>query len=453
MPGAIARTLMGRMVLVIALVSIAFQAFAIAVVTAFALVPLGRQGADDFAALMVDAARAWRVADDAERQRLQQRQLPAHRLTVKELDGEAADFVHILPYWYLLESALAARTGNAVALRRTVADDGQAWYWADIAAAEGAAPAVRVGFPADRITVQPSLVLLLLLIVGTLVTLITAAAMARWLIGPLARLADAMQLIGQGRRPAPLPESGPAELAVVAREFNRMGAEVEALLANRTTLLAGISHDLRSPLARIRLAVGMLSEKPAPDLLPRILHDVDGMNDLITRCLDVSRDFSEREAVDVDLCNLLREVITEHDHAGVEIRARRGPECRLRVRPLALKRILANLLENATRYGGGLPVDIEYAIANAWVEIRVLDRGSGIPEAEREAVFRPFHRLDASRSSRTGGSGLGLAIARQIAASNGWDVELRPRAGGGTAAVVRAPLGDLGDGSGMPRNG
>ncbi len=442
------RTLFGRIVLVIAMVSIAFQAFAIMVVTQFALVPLGRQATDDFGALMVDAARAWHVADGGERQRLQQRLLREHRLRVQEPAGETADFVHLLPYWHLLEAALAARTGQRIALRHSEAADGQAWYWADLPAGQ---EWVRVGFAADRVAVQPSLALLLVLSVGAVVTLLTAAVMARWLIKPLARLATATQPIGQGRRPAPLPETGPAELAVLAREFNRMGAQVEELLANRTTLLAGISHDLRSPLARIRLALGMMSEKPDPDLLQRMLRDVDAMNELIARCLDVGRDFSERESVDLDLCELLREVAAEHDHAGVEIRGRRGPECRMRVRPLALKRILCNLVDNATRYGAGRPVDIEYSVAGEQVEICVLDRGPGIPETEREAVFRPFHRLEASRSSRTGGSGLGLAIVRQIAGSNGWTVELRPRPGGGTAACVRVPLEEGPQAAAAPR--
>ncbi len=443
------RTLFGRIVLVIAVISIAFQAFAIMVVTQFALVPLGRQATDDFGALMVDAARAWQAADGSQRQRLQERLQRVHRLRVQEPAGETADFLHVLPYWHLLEAALSARSGQRVALRHTEAADGQAWYWADLPAGQ---ETVRVGFAADRVAVQPSLALLLVLSVGAVVTLLTAAVMARWLIEPLARLATATQPIGLGRRPAPLPESGPAELAVLARAFNRMGAQVEELLANRTTLLAGISHDLRSPLTRIRLALGMMSEKPDPDLLQRMLHDVDAMNELIARCLDVGRDFSERESVDLDLCELLRDVAAEHDHAGVEIRGRRGPECRMRVRPLALKRILSNLVDNATRYGAGRPVDIEYTIADAQVEICVLDRGPGIPDSEREAVFRPFHRLEASRSSRTGGSGLGLAIVRQIASSNGWTVELRPRPGGGTAACVRLPLEEGPRAPGAPRS-
>jgi two-component system, OmpR family, osmolarity sensor histidine kinase EnvZ len=288
---------------------------------------------------------------------------------------------------------------------------------------------VRVGFPAGRVDVRPWFATVLILTVGILVTLVTSAWLARWLIAPLARLASATQRIGEGRRPEPLVESGPIELATLAREFNRMGEQVEELLANRTTLLAGISHDLRSPLARIRLALGMLSEKPDRDLLERIVRDVDSMNELIARCLEVSRDFAEQESVELDLCDVLADVAASSAQAGAEIRGRKGPDCHLRVRPLALKRIVSNLIENATRYGSGQPIDIEYRILDGHAEICVLDRGPGIPEDEREAVFRPFHRLEPSRSSRTGGSGLGLAIVRQLADANGWKVELSAASG------------------------
>ena len=240
-----------------------------------------------------------------------------------------------------------------------------------------------------------------------------------------------------------MPETGPAELATLAREFNRMGEQVEELLANRTTLLAGISHDLRTPLSRIQLALGMLSEKPDKGLLERVLRDVEGMNDLIGRCLEVSRDFAEKESVELDLCDLLAGVAMEFAHTGAEIRGHKGPDCRLRVRPLALKRILSNLVDNAQRYGAGQAIDIEYRIAEHQVEICVLDRGPGIAEDEREKVFQPFYRLEPSRSSRTGGSGLGLAIVRQLATANGWTVELAARPGGGTVACVRVPLEEI----------
>jgi two-component system osmolarity sensor histidine kinase EnvZ len=432
------RTLFRRTALVIVLVSFVFQLFTIAVITYFALMPLGRHATSDLAALMIDTAHAWQNAPAAERPGLQDRIGRLHRLQIQDPPGETVSFSRMLPYFRLLETSLSTRSGEHIELRASRGADGAQWYWADLPAS---GKKVRVGFPASRVDVQPWLAMLVIFSVGALVTLVTSAWLARWLIAPLARLAAATQRIGQGRRPEPLAETGPAELATLAREFNRMGEQVEELLANRTTLLAGISHDLRTPLARIRLALGMLSENPAPDLFERVLRDVDGMNELIARCLEVSRDFAEQDSVELDLCDLLAGVAAEHEHTGVELRGRKGPDCHLRVRPLALRRIVSNLVDNAVRYAAGQPIDIEYRLADGLVEICILDRGPGIPEQEREAVFRPFYRLEPSRSSSTGGSGLGLAIVRQIASANGWTVELRPREGGGTAACVQIPLG------------
>lgn len=434
------RSLFGRTAWVIAAVSIAFQLFTLAVIFYFALVPLGRHATDDLAALMLSGAQAWRQADPAERPALAQRLAQQHKLHVRE-DGEATTAFHrYLPYFHFLETALATRAGEPVALGAgpVGASDG---YWARLPVrdAAGRATWLQVGFPESRVAVQPSAALLIILLVGALVIFFTSAWLARWLIGPLAQLATATQRIGKGQRPPPLAESGPTELATLAREFNRMGEEVETLLSNRTTLLAGISHDLRSPLARIRLALGMLGEKPAPDLLARITHDVENMNLLIARCLEVGRDFAEQDSVSFNLCELLAQ-IAEEQAPGIDVRGRKGPDCQLQARPLALRRILSNLVDNAARYGDQQPIDIEYDIAAGFVEIRVLDRGAGIPENQRETVFQPFHRLDPSRSSRTGGSGLGLAIVRQIAQANDWSVWLSEREGGGTVAHVRLPL-------------
>ncbi|MBE0593466.1 MAG: HAMP domain-containing protein [Gemmatimonadales bacterium] len=430
-------TLFGRTALVIALVSFAFQFFTIAVITWFALMPLGRHATSDLAALMIDSAESWAAEPPAERPWLQERLFRTHRLQVQDPPGQVSGFTRQLPYFQLLETALSARSGRRVELGASHADDGERWYWADLPV-DGAT--VRVGFPDSRVDVKPWLAMVLILSVGTIVALITSAWLAHWLIAPLSRLATAARGIGQGRRPEPLPETGPAELAALAREFNRTGEQVQELLANRTTLLAGISHDLRTPLTRISLALGMLSEKPERELFDRAMRDVEGMNELIARCLEVGRDFAEQDAVDFDLCDLLAEVAGEYTASGADIRGRKGPECRVRARPLALRRILSNLVDNALRYGGGQPVDIEYRLVDGRVDICVLDRGPGVPEEEREAVFRPFHRLEPSRSSRTGGSGLGLAIVSQLASANGWTVDLAPRENGGTTACVRVPL-------------
>lgn len=431
------RTLFGRTALVIALVSIAFQAFTIAVITYYALIPLGRHATNDFATLMIDTAQAWQMEPIAERPWLQDRINRVYRLQVQDPPGEVSDFTRLLPYFQLLEAALSARVGQRIELRASLGEDGEQWYWADLPAA---GKTVRVGFPASRVHVQPWVGILLILSVGAVVTMITSAKLARWLISPLAELASATQRIGQGRRPEPLAETGPAELATLAHEFNRMGEQVEELLANRTTLLAGISHDLRTPLARVQLALGMLSEKPERDLVERALRDVEGMNDLIGRCLEVSRDFAEQDTVEFDLCDLLAEVAGEFTRAGAKVRGTRGAGCRVRTGPLALKRVLSNLVDNAVRYGAGQAVEIEYRIAGETIQICVLDRGPGIPEEKREAVFRPFYRLEPSRSGGTGGSGLGLAIVQQLCAANGWSAHLAARDGGGTVACVTVPV-------------
>lgn len=431
--GLLPRTLFGRTAWVIALVSFAFQVFTLAVITWFALVPLGRHATNDLAALMMDTANAWSASSPTGRATMQERIGRVHRLRVQDPPGEVAGFTRWLPYFRFLESALSSRSGERIELRASLAEGGERWYWADLPASGSR---VRVGFPAERVDVQPWLAILLIFSVGAVVALITSTWLAGWLIGPLARLSAATRRIGRGDRGEPLPEAGPIELAALAREFNRMGEQVEELLTNRTTLLAGISHDLRTPLARIQLALGMLSECFDRDLLDRVLRDVEGMNELIGRCLEVSRDFVEKESATVDLCDLLADVIAEYAHTGTEIRGHRGDQCQIHVRPLALRRILSNLVDNAVRYGAGLPIDIEYRIAGDAVEVCVLDRGPGIPDAQREAVFRPFHRLEPSRSSRTGGSGLGLAIVRQIAEANGWTVQLHARPGGGLCACV-----------------
>lgn len=435
------RSLFGRTAWVIAAVSITFQLFTLTVIFYFALVPLGHHATDDLAALMLTSAQAWQQADPAERRTLAQRFAEQHELYIRDANVATTTFRRYLPYFHFLETALSARVGEPVVLGAgTVgAHDG---YWARLPVRDAAGHTtwLQIGFPDSRVAVQPSAALLIILLVGALVIFFTSGWLARWLIGPLAQLATATQRIGKGQRPPLLAESGPTELSTLAREFNRMGEEVETLLNNRTTLLAGISHDLRSPLARIQLALGMLDDKPAPDLLARIARDVEHMNLLIARCLEVGRDFAERDSLSFNLCELLAEIA--HEQApGVEIHGRKGPDCQLQAKPLALRRILSNLIDNAARYGDQQTIDIEYDIADGYVEIRILDRGTGIPESQREAVFQPFHRLDPSRSSRTGGSGLGLAIVRQITQANDWSVWLTARPGGGTVAHVRLPLG------------
>lgn len=225
------------------------------------------------------------------------------------------------------------------------------------------------------------------------------------------------------------------ELASLARQFNSMARQVQELLDNRTILLAGISHDLRTPITRLHLGLAMLPRDADSSLLERMEKDLEQMNELIEQALELGRNLGHGEISEVDVSALICELAESQPR----IRAQPTPPYRQRLNATALRRILANLLENALRYSGAHPVDIQLDTASQPAKVLVVDRGPGIPDEDKEAVFRPFYRLEQSRNRETGGSGLGLAVARQLAEANGFSIRLADRAGGGTAAAVSLP--------------
>ena len=276
--------------------------------------------------------------------------------------------------------------------------------------------------------------------VGIIASFIAAVILAHRLTKPLASLARASQHIGSGATIKPLPEKRPLELAELVRSFNIMAFQIQDLVANRTTLLAGISHDLRTPLTRLELVLEMLEKDSGPELLKQAKNDIGQMNRLIGLFLEVSRGLQEEERQRINIGPLLNEIAEEFKQGGAEIIWQQGPDCYRLIHPLALRRILGNLLENAVRYGEGKAITLNYRVEGKddaeIVVIEVLDQGPGIPDDQLEAVFRPFHRLEQSRSTHTGGSGLGLSIAKQLASANGCNVELLPRDSGGTCARI-----------------
>lgn len=425
------RTLFCRTTLVIATVSIAFQIFAISAIAYFALIPLGQRAADDFAAHLIDIASKQIQTPSEKQAELSDRVWEQYKVRITAPDTPPEQFTKLLPYYYFLESAIQQRTGQTVDLRHNHDAAGIQWLWASIATKHGP---VLLGFESSRIGVYPPLAIALILIVGSAATLLTSAWLARRLTAPLRRLSAAACEVGSGSYPAALPVCGPEEIDHCVHSFNHMVDQVQELLAGRTTLLAGISHDLRTPLARMKLGLGMLSENYDAGLALQLMQDIDAMNELISRCLELGRGFEEPQQ-DVDIEELLLGIVAEARRNGHMLNYHTTAPWAARLRPLAFRRVVANLLDNALRYGEGQEVSIE--VDHEQGEVRILDRGRGIPASEREAVFRPFHRLEPSRSTSTGGSGLGLAIVWQLSQSNGWQVLLEARPGGGTVAILR----------------
>jgi two-component system osmolarity sensor histidine kinase EnvZ len=264
--------------------------------------------------------------------------------------------------------------------------------------------------------------------------LLVIALAGAWLIAsrlarPLAALTRAAARLGRGEAHEPLAEEGARELRALASAFNRMASDLASMERERAMVLAGISHDLRTPLSRIRLALEM---GPAEgDALQAMVADIDEIDGVIGQFLDYARGENEAKAR-ADLTALLEDVAGHYARLGKKMVLRDEPVEPFFFARMAVRRAIANLVDNALRYAGE-PVEIRSFHSNKKIFIEVADRGPGIPEAETERLKRPFTRLDASRAG-PGGSGLGLAIVERVARAHGGALELLPRDGGGLIA-------------------
>ncbi|HRC71289.1 MAG TPA: ATP-binding protein [Candidatus Competibacter sp.] len=277
--------------------------------------------------------------------------------------------------------------------------------------------------------------LLLILSVLLVSVAILAGLAVRALTRPLAVLADAAAELGRDIRRPPLDEGGPLEVQRAARAFNTMQERLIRYIEDRNRILAAVSHDLKTPITRLRLRAELLDDAP---LREKFLADLDDMQRMAQTSLDFLRGGEDSEPLaPVDLNALLESLQEDAEDTGHAIRIDGAADQPLRCRPLALKRCLANLLDNALKYGQHAEIAVRDTPAR--VALLVRDQGPGLPETELERVFEPFYRLESSRSRDTGGTGLGLSIARNIARAHGGELSLRNRSQGGLEARVELP--------------
>ncbi|MBI3102349.1 MAG: HAMP domain-containing protein [Burkholderiales bacterium] len=257
---------------------------------------------------------------------------------------------------------------------------------------------------------------------------------ARWLTRPVQRLAEAAQALGQEGATPPVPEEGPREFRQASRVFNQMQARIRQQLAERDRFVAAVSHDLRTPLTRLRLRTEALAQASERERMGRDIAEMDAM---ITATLEHLRGAAHAEPLaKVDVRALIDSMADDYLDTGHEI-AVDGRCAPLQVRPGALRRCLDNLVGNALRYGGGAQVSV-LDLGTA-VRITVRDHGPGLPAQELASVMEPFYRVEPSRNRASGGMGLGLSIARDIALRHGGTLVLRNATGGGLEAVLELP--------------
>jgi signal transduction histidine kinase len=258
---------------------------------------------------------------------------------------------------------------------------------------------------------------------------------SRRLAAPIKAFADAAERLGRDPNAEPLKIEGPAEVGVAARAFNEMQGRLRRYVDDRTAMMGAIAHDLRTPLTRLRFRIESLPE----DQRAKYASDLDQMEEMIAATLAFVRDASRPgERTPLELSSLVESLCDEMAETGRRTEVEPGEKVVLEGDPMALRRLVSNLLENAVKFGGLARARVFTDGANAVVEID--DDGPGIPPHDTEKVFEPFYRREPSRSRQTGGIGLGLAVVRSIARGHGGDVSLVNRVGGGLTARVQLPL-------------
>jgi two-component system osmolarity sensor histidine kinase EnvZ len=427
-------TLFGRALLTLVFTFGLFGLVTFWVIVSYALMPVAQRSASDLASIMVLSTRTLRQIPAEMRDDYRTRLAQEYQIQLAD-ERPAATVAHVFfPYLKKVRLALEERLGRPVEIVTSV-DQGENWFWI---ALDAGGETIWAGFPRSRVQTRPIEGLSVIIGVALVMIVASAASLAGRITEPLTRLSKAAEEVALGYSPNTLSEKGPKELANLARQFNATSRRIRELIANRTLLLAGISHDLRTPLTRLRLAIEMLPRGTAPALVARMERDVEEMNALITQAIDFGKSLGAGQREEVDLAALISDLVATRVRAVWQ----RTHPCHVRVDALALRRILGNLLENAMRYSEDL-VEVRLDCGADAPLISILDRGPGIPESEREAVFRPYYRLEASRNRLTGGTGLGLAVAYQLALSNQMELQLEARPGGGTVARVRMPRVDF----------
>ncbi len=266
--------------------------------------------------------------------------------------------------------------------------------------------------------------------------LVFSLLMVRWVTLPLRRLSDAADRLGMKLDSVPMAEAGPAEVRSAAAAFNRMQSRIHRFVNDRTQMFAAISHDLKTPITRLKLRAEFMDDE-AERL--RMMRDLDDMEQMVVSLLSFLRDENDVEQTRLaDLTAIIRTICDSFTDAGHLVSVESvPPACTLSCRAGAVKRAISNIVDNAVKYGGSASVNM-YEIANA-VVIDVTDTGPGIPEAELERVFAPFQRLETSRNRDTGGTGLGLTIARTIVRAHGGELTLTNRVSSGCLVSITLP--------------
>lgn len=401
----------------------------------FILGPMANRAADDLGGLMHILSKSWVSLPASKKPAFQLHLREQHQLFITDDEVPVTDVTLTYPFIPRLEKALYHHTGQIISIKQGIDED--QCFWVSIPQAE---QQVRIGFLHERLGPHPSRAIMGILLSGCLLIFIITVLLVRRITHPITTLSKAVNLVGSGQITTKIPEVGVKELVILAQNFNKMTQEITQLISNRNILFGGISHDLRTPITRMQIAIELIENAENSALISGMRNDLNEMESLIKQALEFVRGMNKDHAISVDINEIMKEVALNYQRQDCIVDWTKGDCGSYKLEINALRRVLCNLLDNAFRYSEKKPVQLCCAKDKDRLIITVLDQGPGIPESKLEKVFQPFYRLDISRNKQTGGSGLGLAIVQQLCDIHNWKVKLLVRGLGGLEARLEIPI-------------
>ncbi|MBC8519035.1 MAG: hypothetical protein H8D24_01320 [Gammaproteobacteria bacterium] len=401
------------------------------------------QSARDFSDLLINSARSiHRFKDGTSRDSdYVQSILETNKLTLGDHRNPLKSMVSFDPYLIHLGDMLRDKVHSSdFSILTSVEESGETYHWVDL---DVDGEVIRIGFSEKRSHIHFGWSIILLFVLWTIFTLAGTVLASRKITQPIRDLENDL---GKTEHPdgcCVVQEKGPKEIRSLIKNINRLSSRIQTLLKNRTTILVGVSHDLRTPLSRIRVYLELLRSPDNTDLVEKIESDIKVMDELIDSSMDFGEAALSSEIQMVDLGVLIDGVIKQYATSTTPINFTQGKCCHIKTNSTAIRRVVGNLIENAIKFGRDHEVTVychkERGDQISHLEVEVKNGGDNIPEELLETVFEPFYRVDESRGNSHLGSGLGLAIARQLAELHGMHLSLRNRSGGSVIASLIIP--------------
>ncbi len=404
----------------------------------FILDPFSNRAADDMAALVKLTSYKWLTLPPEKRPDYEKNianELDLFISQAKQITKEK--LTKHYPFVRRLEKALKKHTGQNIHIKQSSKDPSYLWIELNLNNEK-----IDIGFRHNRPGPKPPIALAGIFISASLAILLITLLLVRHITLPLRKIVNALNQFEKQQFYFKIPETGPTELAYLAKSINKMLNEISQLLENRTIFFGGISHDLRTPITRMQIALELLKPETRNNnlLIENLKKDLLEMESLIRQSLEFIKGLDKQSTTEIDLDKTLRETIADYKKRGQSVFLQTNQCGTYKIELLALKRVLSNLLDNAFQYSNNQPVILRCQKNQTHILIKIIDNGPGIPPDKIETVFQPFFRLEHSRNKKTGGSGLGLAIVYQLCQAHKWTIKLTPNNTQGLTATLKIPL-------------